>query len=154
MRFPMEIGETFRAACRAEWRTWLESHHASSAEIWLVLEQLPNSHGPSYLDAVEEAICFGWIDGISKPLGDHERAQRFTPRRPRSNWTELNKERARRLEAMGLMTQAGRAVLPDLDEAFCVSAEVQAALRDATTWANFVSFSELYSGFEWDTYWI
>lgn len=141
----MEIRKTLRASCRADWRAWLESHHTSTTEIWLVLERSPHPVGLSYLDAVEEAICLGWIDGISKPFGDHERAQRFTPRRAHSNWTELNKERARRLEALGLMTEAGRAVLLNLDEEFCVSPAVEHALRaDPTIWANFTSFPELY----------
>ena len=141
----MEIGETLRAKVRADWRTWLERHHASATEIWLVLGRSSEPLGLTYLDAVEEAICFGWIDGISKTLGDHERAQRFTPRRARSNWTELSKARARRLEALGLMTQAGRAVLPDLDEAFRVLPEVERALRaDPAVWANFTGFPELY----------
>ena len=141
----MEVRETFRAKSGVEWRAWLENHHASATEIWLLLERLPDPLGLSYLDAVEEAICFGWIDGISKSLGDHERAQRFTPRRARSNWTELNKERARRLEALGLMREAGRAVLPDLDEEFHVSPAVERAIRaDPTAWANFTSFPELY----------
>lgn len=141
----MEIRETFNAETRAEWRTWLETHHFSTAEIWLVLKKSPNSTELTYLDAVEEAICFGWIDGISKPLNDLERAQRFTPRRLRSNWTELNKERARRLIKLGLMTDAGLAVIPDLDQKFHVSANVERRLRaDPDAWDNFNTFPDLY----------
>ncbi|WP_396627676.1 YdeI family protein [Luteitalea sp.] len=141
----MEIGEMCRPASRAEWRAWLEAHHASAIEIWLVSRKPAALAAVSYLDSVEEALCFGWIDGIGKSLGAEESAQRFTPRRPRSNWTELNKARARRLIALGLMTDAGRAVLPDLDAPFRLLPEVERALRaDPGTWATFTSFPPLY----------
>jgi Bacteriocin-protection, YdeI or OmpD-Associated len=141
----MQIRETFNAETRAAWRAWLETHHSSTAEIWLVLQKSPDSTELAYLDAVEEAICFGWIDGISKPLNDLERAQRFTTRRLRSNWTELNKEHARRLIKLGLMTDAGLAVLPDLDQKFHVSANVERILRaDPDAWDNFNTFPDLY----------
>ena len=83
----------------------------------------------SYLDSVYEAICFGWIDGIQKRASDVERAQRFTPRRPRSHWTELNKARARWLIAQGLMTPAGQAILPDLMAPFTVADDIRAAIK-------------------------
>jgi uncharacterized protein YdeI (YjbR/CyaY-like superfamily) len=141
----MEIRETYSAATRADWRGWLENHHSSTAEIWLVLQKSPDSLALTYLDAVEEAICFGWIDGIAKLLNDRERVQRFTPRRLRSNWTELNKERARRLIKLGLMTDAGLAVMPDLDQQFQVSANIERALRaDPVVWDNFNTFPDLY----------
>ena len=70
-----------------------------------------------YLDAVEEALCFGWIDSTTKKLSDIVTAQQFAKRRKNSNWTELNKKRCRRLEKLGLMTDSGRATLPDMSEA-------------------------------------
>lgn len=76
-----------------------------------------------YLDAVEEALCFGWIDSFAKRITPIERVQRFSPRRPKSNWTELHKARARRLIALGPMTNAGRATLPDLDAPFVLAAD-------------------------------
>ena len=67
----------------------------------------------NYVDAVEEeAICFGWIDGLEKSMDAERYALRFSPRRPKSNWTETNKDRARRLITEGKMTEAGRATLP------------------------------------------
>jgi uncharacterized protein YdeI (YjbR/CyaY-like superfamily) len=66
----------------------------------------------NYIEAVEEALCFGWIDGTQKSMDAERYALRFSPRRPKSNWTETNKERARRLIAAGKMTEAGRASLP------------------------------------------
>jgi uncharacterized protein YdeI (YjbR/CyaY-like superfamily) len=143
----MEITETLHVTDREAWRRWLAQHHATKQEIWLV------SYGAStgqpripYLAAVEEALCFGWIDGIAKKL-DHERtAQRFTPRRPKSNWTELNKERARRLIAQGRMSEAGFATLPDLSpEAFRIADDLIAALQaDPQTWHHFERFPDLY----------
>jgi uncharacterized protein YdeI (YjbR/CyaY-like superfamily) len=93
----MEVTEIFDAKTRRAWRAWLAEHHRSKSEIWLLLRPVPGTL--TYLDAVEEALCFGWIDGIAKRNETGASAQRFTPRRPKSTWTELNKERARRLLA-------------------------------------------------------
>lgn len=109
----MEIGETLYVTTRREFRRWLELHHAASREIWLV--QYKKATGkPSlpYVDAVEEAICFGWIDGLEKSMDSERYALRFSPRRPRSNWTQTNRERARQMIALGKMTEAGLASLP------------------------------------------
>jgi uncharacterized protein YdeI (YjbR/CyaY-like superfamily) len=110
----MDIGETLLPTSRQEFRTWLRQHHADRTEIWLI--QYKKATGrPSldYLEAVEEAICFGWIDGFVKTINAERYATRFTPRRPKSNWTETNKERARRMIAAGKMTAAGRKNLPE-----------------------------------------
>jgi len=143
----MEIGETFYAKERSEWRRWLSENHATKTEIWLI-SYGKSSGKPSvlYLHAVEEALCFGWIDGIAKKVDEERTAQRFTPRRPKSNWTELNKERARRLIAAGLMTDAGRAKLPDLSlDAFQIAPDILQALKaDPQTWENFQGFPDLY----------
>jgi uncharacterized protein YdeI (YjbR/CyaY-like superfamily) len=143
----VQITETFYAASCAEWRAWLEANHASKTEIWLIQVRTASSIPcVTYLEAVLEGLCFGWSDGIAKKLDDERRGQRFTPRRPKSNWTELNKERARRLIAEGLMTPAGYAVLPNLDvEAFQIPADILAALQaDAEVRANFQAFPDLY----------
>jgi len=143
----MEIGETFYAKERSEWRRWLSENHATKTEIWLI-SYGKSSGKPSvlYLHAVEEALCFGWIDGIAKKVDEERTAQRFTPRRPKSNWTELNKERARRLIAAGLMTDAGRAKLPDLSlDAFQIAPDILQVLKaDPQTWENFQGFPDLY----------
>jgi uncharacterized protein YdeI (YjbR/CyaY-like superfamily) len=140
----VEITETVEPSSRAEWRAWLAANHAAKTEIWLV--SLKKGPGVTYKESVFEALCFGWIDGIGKSIDAEKSAQRFTPRRPKSNWTELNKERARRLIDEGLMTDAGRAVLPDLSpEAFTIAPDIIDALKaDATTWANFQAFPDLY----------
>jgi uncharacterized protein YdeI (YjbR/CyaY-like superfamily) len=143
----MNITETVYVADREGWRLWLQTHHATEKEIWLISYKKP-SEKPSvpYLHAVEEALCFGWIDGIAKTMDESRTAQRFTPRRPNSHWTELNKERARRLIERGQMTDAGLAVLPDLRiEAFTIPQDILTALQaDLQTWTNFQQFPPLY----------
>ena len=141
----MQVNTTFKPKDRTEWRVWLEEHHATADEIWLLLDDRPQEPTVSYLDAVEEAICFGWIDGIQKRYSPYERAQRFTPRKQRSNWTELNKARARRLIRLGLMTDAGRATLPDLNAQFIVAEDIVAALKvEPNAWPNFLAYPDLY----------
>ncbi|WP_145304783.1 YdeI/OmpD-associated family protein [Crateriforma conspicua] len=141
----MDITETIKPANRKEWRGWLQENQKTKTEIWLLLDKRPNVPAVEYLDAVEEAICFGWIDGIAKKHSEFEKAQRLTPRRKRSNWTELNKERARRLIRLGLMTDAGQATLPDLSINFWVAEDIVAALKaKPDAWEHFESFPDLY----------
>ncbi len=143
----MQITQTLYVTQRSEWRQWLTENHATAKEIWLVsYSKASGNSSLEYLHAVEEALCFGWIDGIKKKLDDTRTAQRFTPRLPKGNWTELNKERARRLIASGQMTETGRAKLPDLTlNAFRVADDILAALqKDPQTWENFQAFPEIY----------
>ena len=109
----MEVGETLRVISRARWRAWLQRHHADRKEIWLVCYKKGSGKtGISYDDSVEEALCFGWVDGQIKGLDPISYAMRFTPRRPGSNWSASNRERVARLLRQGLMTEAGRRILP------------------------------------------
>lgn len=97
-----------------------------------------------YLDAVEEALCFGWIDSTLKNV-DGVALQRFGPRAKSSRWTELNKARCRRLEKLGLMTERGRAVCPDLEAEFEIIPEIMEAFAQFdAAWRNFRAFPELY----------
>jgi len=109
----MEIGETMYVTTREEFREWLEKNHKLRKEIWLI-QYKKSTQKPSipYADAVEEAICFGWIDGLEKGIDDQSFAKRFMRRIPKSNWTETNIERAQKMITEGKMTEAGRAVLP------------------------------------------
>jgi uncharacterized protein YdeI (YjbR/CyaY-like superfamily) len=93
---------------RAAWRAWLEKNHASSSGIWLVYAK-KHTGIPSltYSEAVEEALCFGWIDSLVHPVDDSLYKQIFTPRKDKSAWSPLNKKRVERLIADGLMTAAG-----------------------------------------------
>jgi uncharacterized protein YdeI (YjbR/CyaY-like superfamily) len=143
----VDIGETLYVTDAASWRAWLEANHASKSEIWLVL-YTKASGKPSipYGDSVDEALCFGWIDSVVKKYGREGRVQRFTPRRPGSRLSEMNRERVRRLIARGRMTQAGLDAIGDaLDEAFVMAGDIVAALRaDEAAWRNFRAFPESY----------
>ena len=93
---------------------------------------------------MEVALCFGWIDSTQK-IVDGRRLQRFSPRTPRGPWSELNKERARRLERLGLMTDAGRRVLPPMGpRSFRTDPDIEAALKQARVWSRFRRFPPLY----------
>jgi uncharacterized protein YdeI (YjbR/CyaY-like superfamily) len=97
---------------RTAWRTWLEKNHASSAGVWLVYAK-KHSGLPSltYSDAVEEALCFGWIDSKINPIDEDFYMQVFTPRKAKSAWSALNKARVKRLQTAGLMNPAGLAAI-------------------------------------------
>ena len=105
----MEITEKLHTTSREQWRDWLADNHSTKREIWISTTK--SSDGLQYLDAVEEALCFGWIDSTLKRLPDGRLAQRLSPRRKGSHWTELNKQRCADLEQRGLMTEAGRCEL-------------------------------------------
>ena len=98
---------------RQQLRNWLQENHASAKECWVVLSRSKNPPAGvlPYLDVVEEALCFGWIDSTLKKLPDGRLAQRLSPRRKNSHWTNLNKQRCQELESRGLMTPAGKDAL-------------------------------------------
>jgi hypothetical protein len=138
----MEVTQVLKLSDRNDWRLWLLHNHASAKDVWLVCTQEASL---TYLDSVEEAICFGWIDGLAKRTPADELAQRFSPRRQGGNWTELNKARAQRLIGLGLMTEAGKAKLPPLELREAVAADIVAALRTAgNALENFQKFPLLY----------
>src|SRR5712692_3723719 len=110
----MEIGETLLIHTAAEWREWLALHHSTKKEIWLVYyKKTSGKTGIIYEESVEQALCFGWIDGAIKGIDAETYAGRFTPRRAKSPWSESNRARVARLVRDGLMMEAGIAVLPD-----------------------------------------
>ncbi len=100
--------ETFQAKNRQKWRKWLEENHKNSVGIWLIYYKV-KSGNPSikYSEAVQEALCFGWIDSKVKSLDSERYMQVFTPRRPKSVWSKLNKQYIQELIKEGLMTEAG-----------------------------------------------
>lgn len=101
---------TFTADSRADWRRWLQAHHADRDEVWLVFfKKHTGRAGLGYRESVEEAICFGWIDGLRRRIDDARYTQRFTPRRPASRWSALNIRLAEEQIARGRMTAAGLA---------------------------------------------
>lgn len=142
----MEIENLLNVTSRQELRKWLEEHSTTEKCCWVVVSVTERPGVVPYLDAVEEALCFGWIDGIMKKTSPTDVAQRLSPRKKRSNWTELNKERVRRLEKLGLMTAQGLDTLPDMRlESFTIDPEILARLKeDAQVYQNFMNFPELY----------
>lgn len=138
---------------RDEFRSWLEDNSTSQDYCWVIVSIKPKPDTLQYLDAVEECICFGWIDGIKKKTNDGQLAQRFSPRKKKSNWTELNKERARRLIKLGKMTIHGERILPDLSESsFQIDDEVLNRIKeDDSVYESFMKFPELYRRIRIDT---
>ena len=131
--------------CEA-FRAWLEANAATARECYVAVKRgKPQNDGAFYyLDAVEQALCFGWIDSTVRVV-DGKAMQRFSPRKKNSPWTELNKARVRRLESLGLMTDAGRAVLPPMGKrSFKIDPEIERALKDARLWSAFRAMPALY----------
>lgn len=142
----MKVSQLLEITTREQLREWFEQHHATSNEVWVVCSRKNDELDGvlPYLDVVYEALCFGWIDSTVKYTNGHT-LQRLTPRRNGSNWTELNKERCRMLEREGLMTDAGRAVAPDLTAEFVIDNDIMREILDDTTVAyNFAHLPDLY----------
>lgn len=131
---------------RFEFREWLNINSNIEKECWVAVKRgkTPPDGALWYIDAVEEALCFGWIDSTLKNV-DGVALQRFGPRAKSGRWTELNKERCRRLEKLGLMTDRGREACPDLEAEFAIDPEIIEAFRaNPVAWQNFSSFPPLY----------
>jgi uncharacterized protein YdeI (YjbR/CyaY-like superfamily) len=108
----MENISTFCPASRMEWRQWLQENHRSEQSVWLLLYKL-NSGKPtiSWSEAVDEALCFGWVDSRRKPVDEEKFIQFFCQRKPNSTWSQINKEKVMRLTEQGLMQTAGLACI-------------------------------------------
>ena len=149
----MEINNLIRVKTRKELRDWLKENSNKERICWVIVSMTDQSEVIQYLDAVEEALCFGWIDGIKKKISDTELAQRFSTRKKQSNWTELNKERVRRLDKLGLMNEEGLRILPDMrPESFTIDKDIETLLKeDDQLYQNFINFPELYRRIRIDT---
>ena len=91
-----------------EWRRWLAKHHASESEVWLIFhKQHTGVASIDYKDALDEALCFGWVDSLIKRLDDRRFARKFTPRRADSRWSDVNRKRYAELEAEGRLKAPG-----------------------------------------------
>src|SRR6058998_1168623 len=108
----MNVDKTFYATNRREWRGWLSKHHRTAPEIWLIYyKKVSGKPRIPYNDAVDEALCYGWIDSLLKPIDQHKYAQRYSPRKKTSRLSDMNRERVRRLIRSGRMTKAGMAAI-------------------------------------------
>jgi uncharacterized protein YdeI (YjbR/CyaY-like superfamily) len=139
--------KTLDVRSRARWREWLATYHASASEIWLVFHK-SHTGKPSidYEDSVEEALCFGWVDSLIRRLDDDRYARKFTPRKPDSFWSELNRKRYAKVEAHGLLAPAGRERAPAKanrsprrpKRSSVVPSYIEKAFKaDARAWATF-----------------
>ncbi|MEK3757038.1 YdeI/OmpD-associated family protein [Paenibacillus sp. FSL P4-0338] len=149
----MSIENRLEATSREELRDWLMANSTTEGSCWIEVSLKPLPGTILYLDAVEEALCFGWIDGVKKAAADSKLIQRLSPRSKRSSWTELNKERVRRLEKLGLMRAEGRRCLPDMDEeAFRIDPVIEQRLKaDEQVYRHFLAFPALYQRVRIDT---
>jgi uncharacterized protein YdeI (YjbR/CyaY-like superfamily) len=132
---------------RPEWRRWLMKHGKTATEIWLIYyKKASGKPRIPYNDAVDEALCFGWIDSILKPIDERKYAQRFSPRKKTSKLSDMNRERVRRLIKDGRMTKAGLAAIAHTGNGRAtLPADILARLKaDATTWKNFQRFPASY----------
>jgi uncharacterized protein YdeI (YjbR/CyaY-like superfamily) len=112
----MKISAALHVTKRDDWRAWLHKHHASKKEIWLVYFK-KGSGKPcvSYEDAVEEALCFGWVDSLVHRIDEERYAQKFTPRKPGSTWSPSNLRRIAKLKKEGRMMLAGLMTLAGIE---------------------------------------
>lgn len=105
--------DTLDIRTRTEWRAWLKAHHASSPGVWLLFHKDHTGVvSVPYEDAVRDALCFGWIDSLIKRVDDDRFARKFTPRKPTSKWSDLNRARWTELEAQGGLAPEGLAAAP------------------------------------------
>lgn len=146
----MEITLVFYPKVRQEWREWLQANHQSEKEVWLQLfTKASGKPCITYSELVEEALCFGWIDGSVKKYDEESRVQRITPRRKKTFLSELNRQRVWKLQANGLMTPAGIAPIENQigspDDPFQIPEWVETQLRyDAEVWEIFDAFPHFY----------
>ena len=137
----------FFCADRQEWRAWLSEHFESESEVWFVFPTKASGEtGVSYNDAVEEALCFGWIDGQTLTLDETHQLRRFTPRRKGSGYSQPNIERLKWLSEQGLIHPK---VLPSVENlihaSFVYPEDILDAIRqDETAWKNYEAFPESY----------
>ncbi|MBR0416244.1 MAG: YdeI/OmpD-associated family protein [Firmicutes bacterium] len=132
---------------RFQWRVWLSGHFGSETEVWLVFPgKSTGEEGVSYNDAVEEALCFGWIDGRTGTLDESHLLRRFTPRRRGSGYSQPNIERLKWLDSQGMIHPSVRPSVEEVINAPFVYPEdiLDAIRKDAEAWKNYGSFKESY----------
>jgi len=143
----MEITQTLYVTEPKEWRAWLETHYKTEDDIWLVCyKKHTGKPRIEYNDAVEQALCFGWIDSTMKKLDEDRSAQRFSPRKPRSGYSQANIERLRYLVSQGIVIDEVLESLEDLlEQEFVFPPDILEAVKaDKQAWENYQSFSDVY----------
>lgn len=100
--------ESFCPSSKQDWRNWLELNHKNEEAIWLIIHKKGSSKpNLTWSDAVDEALCFGWIDSVKRSIDSEKYTQYFTKRKAKSNWSKINKDKIVKLKELGLMTEAG-----------------------------------------------
>jgi uncharacterized protein YdeI (YjbR/CyaY-like superfamily) len=143
----MNVTKTLYVTSRKAWRQWLSKHYKTEPEIWLVYyRQQTGKPRIPYNDAVEEALCFGWIDSTVKSLDQERFAQRFLPRKPKSKYSQANQARLRKLVARGKVRKEVLATLGEmLLGKFEIPPDILKTLKaNPPAWKNFRKFSEAY----------
>jgi uncharacterized protein YdeI (YjbR/CyaY-like superfamily) len=143
----MEISKTLYVTKRSDWRAWLKKHYKTEKEIWLVYpKKATDKSRIEYNDAVEEALCYGWIDSIVKKLDDEHTVQRFSPRKPKAKYSQANIERLRTLVAKKkVIKEVADTLKETLDEKFVIPPDILEAIKaNRETWKNFQKFSAPY----------
>jgi len=143
----MEITNTLYITDRKDWRAWLKEHYNTEKEIWLVYpKKATRKPRIQYNDAVEEALCFGWIDSINKKLDEESTVQRFSPRKPRAKYSQANIERLRSLVAKKKVIKEVADTLGEiLYEEFVIPPDILKAIKsNKEAWKNFQKFSDSY----------
>ena len=148
----MKLGKTLYVTNRDDWRSWLAKNYDKEKEIWLIYYR--KSSGKQripYNDAVEEALCYGWIDSNLKGIDEEKFAQRFTPRKPQSKLSEMNKERVIRLIEQDKMTFIGLASIEHVFDTsqknikLTIAPDILKTLKqDNEVWENFQKFPDSY----------
>jgi uncharacterized protein YdeI (YjbR/CyaY-like superfamily) len=143
----MKIGKTLYVTDREAWRSWLAEHYDSEKEVWLLFTKKASGKPRiPYNDAVEEALCFGWIDSTVKKVDDVFYAQRFSPRNHRSGYSQSNKERLAKLLQQGKVIEPVRAALGnDFNTDFAMPPDILKEIKaNKTVWENYQKFSPEY----------
>jgi uncharacterized protein YdeI (YjbR/CyaY-like superfamily) len=151
MKRPLDESQLLYVTTRREWRAWLKKHYRSATEIWLVYYKKQSGKPRlAYNDAVEEALCFGWIDGVRHRIDEHAYRIRFTPRKPRGTWSQVNVRRYAELEALGLIAPAGRAAYEaaSIDKSPTYSYEKPPVELEAAHLARFQANAKAWAGFQ------
>ena len=147
MNHNLDKNKTLYVTNRKEWRAWLKKHYKSEKEIWLVYyKKHTGKPRIPYNEAVEEALCFGWIDSIVKRIDEDRFAQRFSPRNPKSRYSQANLERLRALAEQGKVVKEVLATLGDLaEEEFEIPPDILEAIQASQeAWKNLQGFSPSY----------
>lgn len=143
----MNITKTLYVTNKTDWRKWLEKHYETEPDIWLIFYK-KDSGKPRipYNDAVEEALCFGWIDSSVKGIDTEKYAQRFSPRKPKSSYSQANKERLRRLIKEGkVVKEVMETVQTVLDDTYSVPQDIINTIKEnKAAWKNYQKFSDEY----------